>query len=459
MARLFKIITSAIIAAVAAYMILIFWQLNALDKIIKKHSHESFHIYAIECESLDNALFSRKLKFLVSFDQNSQESTPFLKMEGKFTPGLFPSVELKAIPLVPKKEIFVKANLKLNLEFDCLVNLNKAKLSWDKAQENGEILGEGHLSADIDFDKDKRIFRSLDVKGELDEARFLWDGGSYYLGKNSLKYSYQDEPRKFNFMYKSTGDRIETDFSLPQIKGPYFYKYAISNNKEENVSEYEFKCKDLFIDADTLPSLDFYMKGNFITSSEVWMPCIFSKLIGASEFLALPGACPFESSVNSLENLSFEDIRGKISAFNLSWQGADIKITGDFGKNKSFDSNFEVIVDFDKALKPEKDAYIAQQVTNELKNYIEILASEGAFKKINDNSYKTDLQIKMVDGTLKITGNGVDLQKILYITIILLQFLKLSFADQIYLKRAAAETKSFSFCEDVSKIAVYKNKA
>ncbi len=409
MVRFFKIITSAIIITAAAYVILIFFQLNALDKIIKKHSNESFHIYAIECESLDSALFSRSVKILVGFDQNKQLSSPFLEMKGKFTPGLFPSAELKAIPLVPRNEIFAKADLKLNLDFDYLVNLKKAKLSWNKVQEKGEVLGDGYLSADIDFDKDKRIFRNLDIKGKLDEAKFLWDGGLYYLGKNSLKYSYQDEPRKFSFIYKSNGDRIEADFSLPQINGPYFYKYAINNTNKENISEYEFKCKDLVIDADTLPSVDFYIKGNFITPSEVWMPCIFSKLIGAAEFLALPGTCPFESSVNSMENLSFEDIRGKIFAFNLSWKGADIKIKGEFGQNKSFDGNFEVIVDFDKELKPEKDAYIAQQVTDELKNYMDILASEGAFKKLNDNSYKTDLQIKLIDGRLRITGNGVEL--------------------------------------------------
>ena len=407
MARFFKIITSVIIIAVIAYVTLIFWQLNALDKIIEKHGKESFHIYAVECKSLDNALFSRNLKILVGFDQNKQLSSPFLEIEGKFSPGLFPSVELKAIPLVPKKEIFVKANLKLNLEFDYLVNLNKAKLSWNRAQENGEILGEGYLSADIDFDKDKRTFRSLDIKGNLDEAKFLWDGGAYYLGKNSLKYSYKDDPLKFSFMYKSKGDRIEADFPLPQIKGPYFYKFNISSNKKENVSEYEFKCKDLIVDVNTLPSVDFYMKGNFVTPAEIWMPCIFSKLIGSSEFLALPGACPFNSSINSLDDLSFEDIGGKISAFNLSWKGADIQITGEFGKNKSFDGKFEVKVDFDKDLKIEKEDYIAQQTTEELRNYIEILVSEGAFKKVNDNSYQTDLQIKMADGMLKITGNGV----------------------------------------------------
>ena len=69
MVRFFKIITSAIIITAAAYVILIFFQLNALDKIIKKHSNESFHIYAIECESLDSALFSRSVKILVGFDQ------------------------------------------------------------------------------------------------------------------------------------------------------------------------------------------------------------------------------------------------------------------------------------------------------------------------------------------------------------------------------------------------------
>ena len=104
----------------------------------------------------------------------------------------------------------------------------------------------------------------------------------------------------------------------------------------------------------------------------------------------------------------FRSIGGKISAFNLSWKGADIQITGEFGKNKSFDGKFEVKVDFDKDLKIEKEDYIAQQTTEELRNYIEILVSEGAFKKVNDNSYQTDLQIKMADGMLKITGNGVE---------------------------------------------------
>ena len=72
MARFFKIITSVIIIAVIAYVTLIFWQLNALDKIIEKHGKESFHIYAV-----DHVKGAVKILTSVPWGQNDDENTVY----------------------------------------------------------------------------------------------------------------------------------------------------------------------------------------------------------------------------------------------------------------------------------------------------------------------------------------------------------------------------------------------
>ena len=400
-----------------AYGGLMWWQLQTFDKMGETLSVRNMGFFALEQERLGGDWFHRDLALRIGFREDDGLSEVFLEMNGRFTPGLFPSIRFTAVPVAdPERAIFVKANPRASIDFNALMQPKEAEIHWVKASEGSDVVSDGHIVARLDVDVAKKDVRSFSVNASLGASETMGEGGKVYFGEKSFVYDYQASPRTLTFSYVSEGDKAEGEV-MPIMFGPFEYQLKISPQKEGdikgNLTDIEFKAKEVRIYEEGLPPLNTHFSASMLTPEDVWLPCLSAQLFLGSVTADLPGICPSGTLMDPFAIMGQGPIHGEIRDFSMTWAGTDIKVKGKFVNHGLPKASFDVTAEISD-LSKKKDVPVAATIlTQDLKRYVEALEEEGAVKKTSESDYQTTLEFGLTpEGLLKMTANGQDLTQL-----------------------------------------------
>lgn len=120
--KIAAIATGAVLAGAAACGGLVWWQLQAFDKLTGMPEAKRIGLFTIERVKSEAGLFHREVTLEIGLRLDDYTET-LLVMNGRFTPGLSPSVTFRPEPAAsPEAGIFVKADPTARIAFNALMH-------------------------------------------------------------------------------------------------------------------------------------------------------------------------------------------------------------------------------------------------------------------------------------------------------------------------------------------------
>lgn len=146
---------------------LVWWQLQAFDKLTGMPEAKRIGLFTIERVKSEGGLFHREVTLEIGLRLDEYTET-LLVMNGRFTPGLSPSVTFRPEPAAsPEAGIFVKADPTARIAFNALMHPREAEIHWQGAREGAEAVGDGRIAAEFDWDASQGLMKRFVVTGRL----------------------------------------------------------------------------------------------------------------------------------------------------------------------------------------------------------------------------------------------------------------------------------------------------
>lgn len=417
--KLIAVATGAVLAGAAACGGLVWWQLHAFDKMTQMPEAKSIGLFTLERVSGGGGLFHREVKLEIGMRLDDYTES-LLVMNGRFTPGLSPSVTFRPEPAKsPEAEIFVKADPTARVAFSPLMEPREAEILWHRAREGMEAVGDGRITAEFDWDASKRIMNRFDVTGRLGASESRTEESVVSVSEKTFDYAYDEAARELRFNYKSGADKLGGG-PMPMSLGPYSYSLSIApegvNNVMRNGTELAFDVRDVAINGAGIPPFDLKFKGRLSTPSNVWLPCLSAHLLMGSFMTDVPGICPAGSETDLFAAAAKADTQGSFDDMTIAWRGASVSAKGEFHRDltqKDAYARFDVTAAFDDEAKANEVSDEARELTRELRTYVEALESEGAATKKDERSFETRIELAVSpEGDMKLTANGMDINRL-----------------------------------------------
>lgn len=398
------------------------WQLHEFDELLGEGYSNQAGLFVFNGESKEGGLFHRSILVQIGLLDE-----PLIHMNGRFTPGLFPSLEFDSIDSGNSGAgVFLKSDPKALLKFNPMLEPISGELSWNEAEVGVDKLGAGRITADFEIDRKSKSFKMISVDADFAPSSSSWgesisglegvySSGSVKIGEKNVKYKFTESPRKFSLSYSSGPDSI-VDEHLPMMTmGPYGSDLSIKqiekDGKKLNAASFSFNLGEFAVKGDYLPPIDISSKGALLTPENVWIPCIASRLmLGASHLVLLPGVCPEDPEYDVFEKLAEGSLDFILDELKLEWKGASVLVSGKFNPVES--ASFNVKVAFD-GMDASSKIHSARTFTMQVKNYMEDLRRQGVVSLSSDGVYEMKIDMSTdEDGRGRILGNGVDLTKV-----------------------------------------------
>lgn len=411
--KTWKVLLGVAIAGGVLYGGLGYWQLQKIDKIGSRLQPRQSGFFMVDGDIQPAGPWSREVRLKMGFARIVGGGDPFIEMIGSFTPGIRPSIVLKSQKLEAKEtQIFHQANPELVLYFDYAMRPTTLDVKWNQATVNGETLGAGKVSTDFTFDPVSRKFTSFDMHGQTNESRTKVVNEEIIIDGIQFVYQYDEAPLRFYFSVRGEENKGLTAYA-PVTTGPYSYSFKARQKKEGDViqsqSDITFSVKDFVLKEESLPPLQVQYVGSLITSKDVWLPCLGSRVLAGElkitsmEFL--PGVCSRKEASQMLDALIKQGIEGKNQTFDLQWSGGSVHVTGSFKARDTVQAFADIQVKLDATKKMSRQA---DQVFNkDIRNYLEGLVRQGAMEKVSDHEYKMIVQVNIDESyNVEVVSNG-----------------------------------------------------
>lgn len=414
--KIAAIATGAVLAGAAACGGLVWWQLQAFDKLTGMPEAKRIGLFTIERVKSEAGLFHREVTLEIGLRLDDYRET-LLVMNGRFTPGLTPSVTFRPEPAAsPEAGIFVKADPAARIAFNALMHPREAEIHWQGAREGAEAVGDGRIAADFDWDASQGIMKRFAVTGRLGASESRTDDAVVSISEKTFDYAYDEAGRELNFSYKSGADAL-AGVQMPVSLGPYSYSLSIApegvNNVMRNATELAFELRDVAINEEGIPPFDLRFKGRLSTPSNVWLPCLSGHLLMGSFVTDIPGICPAGSETDLFAAAAQADALGTIEDLTLAWRGASVSAKGEFNRDlaqKDVYARFDVTAAFDEDSQADGHSLAARELTRELLSIAQALEAEGGASQKDARTYETTIELAVSpDGDMKLTANGMDL--------------------------------------------------
>lgn len=152
-----RLAAGTVLCGGAAFGGLLWWQLQAFDWMTDSRLERGMGLFALELERRDGGLLQRDLVLRLGFRTEDGLTESFLVMNGRFRPGLRPSVSFEPVANSdPDAAILVKADPRIRFVFSPLMSPEEAEVVWRGASDEKETIGDGRVTADIGFDHARR---------------------------------------------------------------------------------------------------------------------------------------------------------------------------------------------------------------------------------------------------------------------------------------------------------------
>ena len=394
---------------------LLWWQLQAFDRMTDSRLERGMGLFALELERRDGGLLQRDLVLRLGFRTEDGLTESFLVMNGRFRPGLRPSVSFEPVANSdPDAAILVKADPRIRFVFSPLMSPEEAEVVWRGASDEKETIGDGRVTADIGFDHARRALTGLTVSGRLGASESRWEGGHVKSAEKTFEYVYAESPLKFAFSYSSAGDFVKGEL-MPLGMGPLSYSLTVTPEEEagrlRNATDFKFDIRDVNINDSELPVFDLRFDAGLYTPPNVWLPCLSAHFVLGSDMADLPGICPDGSMTDIFAASMQGNVEGVVRDLRLAWAGAELTLKGSFVNHGFPGGKFETGVSFvDTGKGPVPGSVDA--LNRDLRQYVEALEKEGAVKRVGEDAYETTLEFRLTpEGILKTTANGRDMDE------------------------------------------------
>lgn len=291
-----RLAAGTVLCGGAAFGGLLWWQLQAFDQMTDSRLERGMGLFALELERRDGGLLQRDLVLRLGFRTEDGLTESFLVMNGRFRPGLRPSVSFEPVANSdPDAAILVKADPRIRFVFSPLMSPEEAEVVWRGASDEKETIGDGRVTADIGFDHARRALTGLTVSGRLGASESRWEGGHVKSAEKTFEYVYAESPLKFAFSYSSAGDFVKGEL-MPLGMGPLSYSLTVTPEEEagrlRNATDFKFDIRDVNINDSELPVFDLRFDAGLYTPPNVWLPCLSAHFVLGSDMADLPGICP-----------------------------------------------------------------------------------------------------------------------------------------------------------------------
>lgn len=417
--KLIAVATGAVLAGAGACGGLVWWQLHAFDKMTQMPEAKRIGLFTLERVSGGGGLFHREVTLEIGLRLDDYTES-LLVMNGRFTPGLSPSVTFRpASAKSPETEIFVKADPTARVAFSPLMEPREAEILWHGAREGMEAVGDGRITAEFDWDAAKGTMNRFVVTGRLGASESRTEETVVSVSEKTFDYAYDEAARELHFNYKSGADKLGGG-PMPMSLGPYSYSINIApegvNNVMRNGTELAFDVRDVAINEAGIPPFDLKFKGRLSTPSNVWLPCLSAHLLMGSFTTDIPGICPAGSETDLFAAAAKADTQGSVDDMTIAWRGASVSAKGEFHRDltqKDAYARFDVTAAFGDEAKANEASDEARELTRELRSYVEALESEGAATKKDERSFETRIELAVSpEGDMKLTANGMDINRL-----------------------------------------------
>ena len=404
--KIILIISGSLLTALLLFGGLVFFQLYSFDKFTIKDQREKFGLLVFDFSEFEKSTFKRRGEVKIYPDFETPDENNTLILQGEFSPGFFPAINFSVDKnLTDDLAVIKKANPKISLRFDPLLNPRTLEINWNEAQHDGEKIGRSKILADFKLDKKSHEVLSLILKANIGAYESSILDAKSYFPEQFYSYEYHDNPRKLYTKFALDANKISGVDDFVSL-GPLNYNFAIEPYKgNKNKASFELNVKELQFKSFGLPKLNYLLKGNITTSENVWLPCL-TQLIYGSDYSFLPGVCPKGCLKDPVSILKNEEILGNIDKLVFSLSGVNIELKGDFSNKNTFTANFDISIKFeDKPLgENEKDLIL------ELKRFVQKLLKDKACILVNEREFRIPLSISLnQEGEIEVLGNGVDL--------------------------------------------------
>lgn len=410
-----RLAAGTVLCGGAAFGGLLWWQLQAFDRMTDSRLERGMGLFALELERRDGGLLQRDLVLRLGFRTEDGLTESFLVMNGRFRPGLRPSVSFEPVANSdPDAAILVKADPRIRFVFSPLMSPEEAEVVWRGASDEKETIGDGRVTADIGFDRARRALTGLTVSGRLGASESRWEGGHVKSAEKTFEYVYAESPLKFAFSYSSAGDFVKGEL-MPLGTGPLSYSLTVTPEEEagrlRNATDFKFDIRDVNINDSELPVFDLRFDAGLYTPPNVWLPCLSAHFVLGSDMADLPGICPDGSMTDIFAASMQGNVEGTVRDLRLAWAGAELTLKGSFVNHGLPGGKFETGLSFvDTGKRPVPGSVDA--LNRDLRQYVEALEKEGAVKRVGEDAYETTLEFGLTpEGILKTTANGRDMDE------------------------------------------------
>ena len=418
--KIMKVSLGIVVLGAMGYVGLGFWQLGQVDQLRQDMLVRQVGLLEVDCGVFKEGFWSRDVYLNLGLAKAFGGEKPFLEMKGAFAPGFRPSIVLNAVEQEdPQTKIFSQAKPQIILYFDYAMRPTQMDVKWDSVTIDEETLGSGKITADFTVDSSNRQIQAITVHGKTQDSHTKFEDEDVIIGGVNFQYQFSSAPMLFQFFMRGQGDKGLHSLAPVSI-GPFRYRFLsrhkIIGQEEKTQSDFGFDVKDFSIRDDFLPPLHIQYEGSFLTSKEVWLPCLGSRIwlgeaaVSSLEFL--PGICPREVASDTLDMLQKEGIEGKDQKFFARWTGGKLSLTGQFQAQQTFAGQFDLVTTLDPRAQPTTST-LSKQFTLDVQRYLDGLVQEGVMEKTRDHTYKMTLAIHLNENfDLSIQGNGIDLRTV-----------------------------------------------
>ena len=131
-----RLAAGTVLCGGAAFGGLLWWQLQAFDRMTDSRLERGMGLFALELERRDGGLLQRDLVLRLGFRTEDGLTESFLVMNGCFRPGLRPSVSFEPVANSdPDAAILVKADPRIRFVFSPLMSPEEAEVVWRGAAD------------------------------------------------------------------------------------------------------------------------------------------------------------------------------------------------------------------------------------------------------------------------------------------------------------------------------------